>query len=116
MGYQQGTLPKTEITRKLRAFHAFYEDEQDIHRGDLVDTREKQEPYVCRQVIDYIQGTAYNSQCRSMAAWGSATKTGELSSSGISPPGRVRRNENNPCTEAPPWRQKTARWSTATAR
>lgn len=98
MGYQQGTLLKAEITRNLRAFHAFYEDEQDIHHGDLVDTWEKQEPYVCQEVIDYIQGTAdalgvpftdiaciwvaegtaYSIHCCSMAAWGSATATGDL--------------------------------------
>jgi len=98
MGYQQGTLLKAEITTNLRAFHKFYEEGQNIHYPDLVELWEKQQAYVCPELIDFIQGTAdalgvpfteiaciwvaegksYSSHCCSMAAWGSATRTGDL--------------------------------------
>ena len=96
MGYQLGSLIKEEFTINKRAFLNFYKDEGILYT-DLISLWNKQEEFVSDETIDYIQGTAdalsisfYDvaciwiaegasySRCSSFAAWGQATKDGEL--------------------------------------
>jgi hypothetical protein len=96
MGYQLGSLIKEEFTINKRAFLNFYQREGILY-SDLISLWNKQGEFVSDETIDYIQGTAdalgisfYDvaciwiaegasySRCSSFAAWGQATKDGEL--------------------------------------
>ena len=96
MGYQQGSLLKEEITINRRAFKHFFE-EKGISFDDLQNLWNKQEKYVPKEIIDFIQGMAdaldlqfqdiasswmiegcFYSKCCSMSAWGDATTNGKL--------------------------------------
>ena len=97
MGLQLGSLIEEEFSINYRAFTSFY-DTQGIGKNDLISLWKQQEPYVTREVKDYIQGcadslnityndlaciwvaegAAYTHKCSSFSAWGEATYTGEL--------------------------------------
>lgn len=97
MGYGLGTLVKQEISLNARAFRNYYA-EQGIYQKELMDLWNLQKPFIPQQVIDYIQGcadaldvpfedvaciwvaegAAYVHKCSSFAAWGPATKDGNL--------------------------------------
>lgn len=96
MGYQLGSLIQKEFTINKRAFLNFYQEE-GISFSDLITLWQKQGQFVSQESIDYMRGTAdalgisfYDvaciwiaegaaySRCSSLAAWGEATKDGEL--------------------------------------
>ena len=97
MGYQLGELMSEEIFINHRAFKNYY-DSEGIDFNFLCELWDIQKEYVAEETIDYIQGcadamglsfedvasiwvaegAAYSNKCSSIAAWGDATKDGEL--------------------------------------